>query len=230
MDSFKLLGVTIDNRLNFSEYVHIVKTDIYKKLFYLSKSVKVQFFKSFIMPHFNYCMSIVIYFPKSSIQTLANCFYYCLYKLFKFKVSSVPMETNNNLEKLGLSTFQNFIILKLCSFIHKIYHEVNSPKNLKAQIIQTKDVISYNLRSNKKFNQTQTKLSHYGESTFNYFTSKFLNEFIGDDVECNINLFKNRILNNINILFNKFIRLFPKFDIVFKNFDYLEKNSNHICV
>ena len=230
VESFKLLGVTIDNKLNFSEYVHQVKTEIYKKLFsikkifYLSKSVKVQFFKSFILPHFNYCLSLVIYYPKSSIQTLANCFYYCLYKLFKFKVSIDPTETNNNLEKLGLNTFQNIIILKLSLFIHKIHNEINSPLNLKCQIILTNDVLNYNLRSNIKYSITQTKISHYGELTFNYFTSKFLNEFI-DEIDLKMSLFKTRIYNNINILYNKFIKIFPKFNLVFKNFDYLEKEK-----
>ena len=113
--TFKLLGVLIDDKLNFSEFVHQTKKDIYKKLFsikkifYLSKSVKIQFFKSFLMPHFNYCLSLVIYYPKSSIQTLANTFYYCLYKLFKFKVETEPSETNNRLEKIF--SFQHHIII-----------------------------------------------------------------------------------------------------------------------
>ena len=109
--TFKLLGVLIDDKL----FVHQTKKDIYKKLFsikkifYLSKSVKIQFFKSFLMPHFNYCLSLVIYYPKSSIQTLANTFYYCLYKLFKFKVETEPSETNNRLEKIF--SFQHHIII-----------------------------------------------------------------------------------------------------------------------
>ena len=47
--TFKLVGVSIDDKLNFSEFVHQTKKDIYKKLFsikkifYPSKSVKIQF-------------------------------------------------------------------------------------------------------------------------------------------------------------------------------------------
>ena len=228
VNSFKLLGVEIDNRLNFSEFVHQTKKDVNKKLFsikkifYLSKSVKIQFFKSFIMPHFDYCLSLTIYFPKSSIQTLSNCFYYCLYKLFKFKATCDPSETNNNLEKLSLFSFQHHIILKLFSFVHKIYQEINSPKNLKAQINQKKDTINYNLRSCNTFTQSQTKFSHYGEQTFNFFSSNLLNEFCPNDFLIKYELFRTIIFNNINIIYIKFIKVFKKYDIYYKNFDYLE--------
>ena len=35
-----------------------------KLLFYLCQSVKLQFFKSFIMPHLDYCSTLFCYFPK----------------------------------------------------------------------------------------------------------------------------------------------------------------------
>ena len=90
VDTFKLLGITIDNKLNFEKYSKdlklIINRKLYsiKRLFYLSTKVKIQFFKTFILPYFEYCQSLVIYFPKSTIQRLSNCFNLCLYKLFKF--------------------------------------------------------------------------------------------------------------------------------------------------
>ena len=91
VDTFKLLGVNIDSKLNFSEHCSIVKNLInrklysIKRLFYLATTVKIQFFKTFVLPYFDYCSSLLIYFPKSSIQSLNNCFNLCLFKLFKFK-------------------------------------------------------------------------------------------------------------------------------------------------
>lgn len=64
VDQFKLLGVTIDNKLNFLNYVSTLKNSIIKKLysikrlFYLSFKVKLQFFKTFIMPYFDFCSTI----------------------------------------------------------------------------------------------------------------------------------------------------------------------------
>ena len=63
--SFKLLGVEIDNKLSFSQYVGELKRSINKKLysikriFYLPTAVKIQFFKTFVMPYFDYCSSLI---------------------------------------------------------------------------------------------------------------------------------------------------------------------------
>jgi len=69
-EQFKLFGVTIDNKLNFETYASMIKKSVNKKLysikrlFYLCQSVKLQFFKSFIMPHLDYCSTLFCYFPK----------------------------------------------------------------------------------------------------------------------------------------------------------------------
>jgi hypothetical protein len=70
VDSFKLLGVTIGNKLAFTEYASILcrtvnkKLFSIKKLFYFATTVKIQFFKSL----FYHILTIVlqfIFFPKS---------------------------------------------------------------------------------------------------------------------------------------------------------------------
>ncbi len=94
ISEYKLLGVTLANILNFSKQVSIVCRQInsklfsIKRLFYLSTAVKLQFFKTFILPYFDYCMSLHIYYPKVAIIKLTKCFYLCLYKLFNFNFDS----------------------------------------------------------------------------------------------------------------------------------------------
>ncbi len=103
--SFKLLGVTIDKKLTFTEHCSNIKkignwkTYSIKRLFYLCTSVKIQFFKTFILPDFDYCLSLIIYFPSTAYQILYNCFNLCLYKLFNFFKEFFP--------KL-IKTFRNF--------------------------------------------------------------------------------------------------------------------------
>ena len=106
MNNFKLLGVTIDNKLNFTEHCSnlkkIVNKKLYsiKRLFFLCTSVKIHFFKTFILPYFDYCLSLIIYFPPSAYQSLNNCFNLCLYKLFKFKPEATPEDEDENEEKI----------------------------------------------------------------------------------------------------------------------------------
>jgi hypothetical protein len=88
---FRLLGIPIDRKLNFHQYASELRKSInkklysIKKLFYLSFQVKLQFFKTFILPYFDYCSTLIIYFIKTIIQKIANYYYYCLSRLLNFK-------------------------------------------------------------------------------------------------------------------------------------------------
>ena len=59
-EHFKLLDIIIDNKLSFAQHVLNVRNDVFTKLYYilkrlsyLSYQVKVQFFKTFLFPHFD---------------------------------------------------------------------------------------------------------------------------------------------------------------------------------
>ena len=116
VDCFKLLGFAKDNKLNFLKHTGNLKLAINKRiysiehLFYLSPKVKFQFFKSFILPHFDYWLSLIIYFPKKSIKKLMNYYNYCLSKLLKIRTSITTAEDinnfNNDLNYLNIECFQ----------------------------------------------------------------------------------------------------------------------------
>ena len=155
---FKLLGVQIDNRLNFLSHVSDLRISInkriysIKRLFYLSYKVKLQFFKSFILPYFDYGLSLLIYFPKRAIQKLANTYNFCLFKLLNIKHDIVLQEDfnqlNNKLNEHNIDCFQHRIILKLSRFAFKIVNFNNSPKGLKLGLVRNYNTKSnYNLRN-----------------------------------------------------------------------------------
>jgi hypothetical protein len=94
--------------------------------------VKIQFLKTFILPYFDYWLSLLIYFPKTTIQRINNCFNLCLYKLLNFKksVDNSVEEFNENLSNYGLFSFQHRIMFKLFNFSHSIINNSNSPADL----------------------------------------------------------------------------------------------------
>ena len=106
MTSFKLLGVTLDNKLTFTEHCSNIKKIVNKKLysikrlFFLCTSVKIHFFKTFILPYFDYCLSLIIYFPSSSLQSLNICFNLCFYKQFNFKPEVGDKDKDQDEEKI----------------------------------------------------------------------------------------------------------------------------------
>jgi hypothetical protein len=238
VDRFKLLGVTIDSKLNFEAYSSILKRNVsyklhsIKRLFYLSASVKLQFFKTFIMPYFDYCSSLTIYFPKATIQKICNFYNYCLNKLLKIDIKVRDYKYSNNieqikldskcllnttLEEIGLKNYEHRLIVKLSTFIFKIRNDVNAPSLLKDMIKKNNEFNKCNtriLRNNNNFKQTIQLNNHYGEATFTYFFTNFINNIILNDLNCNFKLFTSRIMTNLNLLFQKFITNFYKFNLI----------------
>ena len=66
-ENFRLLGCIIDNKLTFEKHVEQlvknvnVKLFAIKKIFFLESSIKLQFLKTFLLPHFDYCFLLFIY-------------------------------------------------------------------------------------------------------------------------------------------------------------------------
>ena len=226
VNQFKLLGVIIDNDLTFLPQVASLRIKInqrlfsIKKIFFLDDSVKLQFFKTFILPYFDYCSTLLIYYPKSTIQKIMNSYNFCLFKLFNIKydinTSNDFNKMNNYLEGFGLSCFQHRLIQRLMIFSYNIMNQQDN--QLKKQLNFNKDLNKkYNLRNKNKLSQPKIAGSNcFDEDTIEYFFYLFINTCCLDDLHLKLNLFKIRTKNNINILFLKFIRKFPKFDLNYK--------------
>jgi hypothetical protein len=234
VNSFKLLGVTIDNRLSFSKHTAEIRISVnkrlysIKKLFYLPFTVKMQFFKTFILPFFDYCSTIYIYFPKSTIQKLSNSYFLCLYKLFNFKETITVSDDYNKfnifLEKYNLKCFQHRMIFRLAIFIYKVIKNSNSALNIKNNLIYNKDMNkNYNLRNlNHLYIKPICNFNNYGFNTFENIFCKFHNLFLYKDMHFNLNNIKIKIDVNINIIFTEFLKEFNKFDV-----NYIFINDYH---
>ena len=167
VENFKLLGVTIDNELNFEKYSRGLRLSVNKKLysikrlFFLCTSVKVQFLKTFIMPYFHYCLSLLIYFPKTTIQRIKNCFNICLYKLLNFKKRTDDnIEAfNENLSNYGLFSFQHRVMFKL-------FNNSNSPADLH-QVFKQETYVKCRARNVSLI--LPVIKTHYGEKIFQFF-------------------------------------------------------------
>ena len=216
---FKLLGVTIDNKLTFKSFVANVRLNInkrlysIKRLFYLSFSVKLQFFKSFILPIFDYCSSLCIYFPKYLIQKLNNSYYRCLNKLFRFKFFQLDNNTINDfLRTHHLFSYTHRVFYRLCLFIFNIVNNPDSPSCLKDQLVKTKKM--YNLRTIEQDQwTTNTTNNHFGDNIFKNIFSKFLNTICSNIDLFNFNDFKKYIFCNFNEHFDKFVKKFEQFNV-----------------
>ena len=71
INSLKLLGVVLDNKLNFSEHVKLMCSKSYSKIGVLTKMRKlVRLFKSVILPGLNYCLIVWLFIRASDKRKL----------------------------------------------------------------------------------------------------------------------------------------------------------------
>ena len=232
VSEFKLLGIIIDDKLNFIKNTcktrKSTNTRLYsiQKLFYLPISVKIQFIKTFILPYFDYCATICIYFSSDVLQKLANTFNNCVFRLLKSK-KLLDMRINstndfniwnNYLTKYNLYSFQHRLLFRLHIYIYKIFHNNDSPHNLLNSFVFNRELNKkYNLRNLSDLHiPSKSIFNDFGERSFSYFFSKFINELCRNDIEIDYSFYKIRIKNNINLLFLKFVEVFVKFDLKFK--------------
>jgi exonuclease III len=232
--NFTLLGVNIDNKLNFENYVSTLRAKInkrlfsIKKLFFLAKSVKIQFFKTFILPIFDYCLSLSIYYSNKAIQKLFNCYNTCLFKLFNFKQTvdtryiNQLNNLNNQLElEFNIPCLLHRILIKLMLFSHKIINIERGPILLRNKLKFNHELgKTYEFRNaNELHEPSVSKYNEFAVNTFDHFFSRFINQTYIHHHNLNYQLFTLWTKNNVNIIFPLFIEKF-------KQFEYLDCKFN----
>jgi hypothetical protein len=99
---FKLLGIIIDNKRSINIRLHSIQ-----KLFQLPLAVKIQFLKTFILPYFDYCATLCIYFSKEILQKLANTYNTCIFKLIDVKAIVIQLSIHQKNLMNGIAYLNN---------------------------------------------------------------------------------------------------------------------------
>lgn len=197
-------------------------------------AVKIQFFKSFIIPYFDYCMSLSIYFNKQSIQKICNKYYFCLYKLFNIDASTYESlnDLNNHLKiRFKLSTLQHRIFKRFSFLIFKYLNFNYGPVLLKKILVENFLSLSLNnmipsldnikvLRSKVILLNLETKLTKHSQNTFAHVSNLLIKSIGLESFDLDFNLFKSKLNTNLLEFYNNFLDMFNKFNIVYKNFSW----------
>ena len=228
VEKFRLLGVLIDNKLNFNAYVAqqclAINRKLYaiNRLFYLSFEVKLQFFKTFILPYFDYGISLCIYYHKTAFRKLCKSYYLCLKKLFNFSfikyekglaIVKTHDEINEFLKSYNLFSFHHRVTLRLLLFLHKICYSINSPVLLNKWLLPSSKTSTYNLRYKQVFDIDRC-YTNYGDLTFKNMFTRYLNKLNFDSFDHCFIKFKNDRIGSgkLQTDLKTLIKLYPKFD------------------
>jgi hypothetical protein len=113
----------------------------------------------FITTFYDYCLSLVIYFPPSTFQSLNNCFNLCLNRQFKFKPDFTTEDVVDEeksmskfitkLQAYDLFTLRSRLYFKLLTFAYGIESNKNSP-------IESKNDLNLNSIPSETVNEEAT--------------------------------------------------------------------------
>ena len=210
VNDFKLLGIIISRNLDFSAHVSAIKKGInirlfaIKKIYYLAASVKLQFFKSFILPYFDYCMSLSIYYSRSDLLQLEKLYNFCVFKLLKTNLKGVSIEAQQaSLEPFRLQPFRTRVYIRLAIFVYNVYGG-RCLESVRSKL--KKNMQPYDLRSSRKFYVPMSRTVFGSKRLLNFLCRAIDNVFIN---ACNLDfkLFRQSAFANAQIYAPKLLKL-----------------------
>ena len=177
VDQYKYLGVKVDEYLTFSKHAEYVTYKIAKKVnlmnrmsSYLSSWAKLTIYKTIILPHFNYCSSILSLLTlteKGILQKKQNQAMRCILGCNRYT------SVNTMLQNTGLLSVKQVLFLNTMTLIYKIKEKL-IPENLLKNTRYITDVHNYPTRSREDFyvsmvssNYSQNDLFHNGLIQYN---------------------------------------------------------------
>ena len=209
VSEFKLLGCLIDDKLSFKQHVKNIKTTVCRKLFaiknifFLSFDIKIHFFKTFLLPHFDYCASLFIYFSNTLVNKLNKLYNLCLFVLLRLELNNIPCEDQQTvLKPLNLLPFKYRLLLRFSLFSHKIMNgEILN--DIKAKLTPSVNVCNTRASTRNIF-MVPFSRSHCGGKRISIFLPIMVNNVLRNSSNLVLREFKEFILTNISNLFLKF--------------------------
>ena len=206
---FKLLGVTIDEKLNFETHVKLLRKKVnqklfaIKKVFYLSFSIKLHFFKTFILPHFDYCSSLFLYFSNTLLDNLKGLYNNALFHLLQlnFRGKSID-EQFIILKPLNLLPFKYRILYRFSTFCYKILNKTIL-KNFYEDLIVNSNIKNTRSKSRNILVVPRCE-THKSSKRLSNYLPLLVNNVLRYSYNLPFNYFKTFILFNISSLFLNF--------------------------
>ena len=217
--SFKLLGIVIDEYLNFKSYINALKKSVniklysIKKLFFLSKNVKSHFFKAFIQPHFDYCAALAIYLNKTQLNSIEKFQKVVLFRLLNVRLFGLDhVNQKLLLNDFKLMPYKMRLCFRLSIFCHKVTNKLILPilgngLSFKVNCCNL-DGCNSQCRRKKEIVDVPDIRTDFCRRSFGYFLPKYINCVIKENYLLNVKSFYSYLSKNIDTIFEAFFRLF----------------------
>ena len=223
VEDIKLLGITIDNKLNFNHYFQTfakkVNFKVYciRRLIFLPEKTRIMFFKAFILPHFDYCSSLFVYFSHTLISRLESLFNSIIFKMFKKDLKPETIEQQYIiLSGMNILPYRYRLFYRFSIFSFKIMNNTYL-ENIKTRVchyvdanVRPQRTASLNKYIQKNIMDAIITRTKSGEHCLSVFLISFINSVIKDTFLLEFSNYKTFIRTNFHTISANFITLFTK--------------------
>lgn len=167
--TFKYLGVIIDNELSFKMHYDYIHKKLNKKVGYfyrigrnLNYKSRLLVYNAVILPHLQYCCSILALFNKTQINKLQILQNRCLRRIL-----NAPFHThiNDMLIKLNFLNVKDIISYNVLIFIHRLTLGL-LPSYLTNDLLANKEIHNYDTRTKNNYYIKSVKHKKSSNSLF----------------------------------------------------------------
>ena len=188
--SVKILGITIDDKLNFTPHIKDICSKAARQLNVLKRlsslldfNSRMAIFRSFILSNFNYCPIIWHHCGQANTQKLERLQLKAL--KFVYDCTNQDITYEELLKKANLSSLLISRLRLIAVEVYKIVHK-KSPEILH-ELVSQRQPGTYNLRGTNVLNVPRVKTTRFGIHSFKYQAAKIWNS-LPEGTRCSITL------------------------------------------
>ena len=177
---------------------------LHQIMFFLPFTTRLHFYKTFILLHFDYCISLFVYMNKTLIDKISKVYNFSIYMMLGISLHLLDDNQQFNvLKPINLFPFKFRLLYRFSLFSYKILN-----KTILTNIYQRLKFRSYDrsLRNISVLNIFVCKTS-CGYKRLTYFLSKFVNKIVKFSFQLEVKDFKNFILTNLINFYEQFNKL-----------------------
>lgn len=174
-ENVKLLGVYIDDKLNFHHHTSVLskkaggQLKVLQRLSkYLNQTSRFNIFQCFILSHFSYC-SLVWHFCGAENTRKLECIQY---RALKFVFNDFKSSYESLLEKAGLPTLE---LARKRAILIEVFKSVNKLSPPFLWDLFTPKLANYNLRDRNKLCVKLSRTKRYGLDSLSQYGAKLWN-------------------------------------------------------
>ena len=197
METVKLLGIEIDNKLLFSKHVSSLCAKASRQINAVMRlrnvldiAVKEQIFSAFVKSTFSYCPVVWMFCGQNDVTKLDKL----QHRALRFVYNDFDAPYHELLSRSNTMSVSNYLKYVLSIEMYKCVNN-QSPSYL-CELFERK-MYNYNMRDNSKLVQKKFKTVSHGFKSFGYYGAKTWND-LSNDVKClSLNEFKSKLKDSL---------------------------------